>query len=64
LFVIGGFWRDEVERDEAPGDRPGVAGDSAEDTDAERLRPCEVMGIGREGGVEGEAMVDEESRVG
>ena len=49
-------WTDEGEREEAPGDKPGVVGDSAEDTEAERLRPGAVIGIGREGGVEGEAI--------
>jgi hypothetical protein len=56
LFVTGGFWTDEVEREEAPGDKPGVVGDSAEVTEAERPRPGAVIGIGREGGVEGEAI--------
>lgn len=56
-------WRDEAEREEAPGDKPGVVGDSIEDTEAERLRRGLVMGIGREGGVEGEAMVGEEKAV-
>ena len=49
-------WMDEAEREEAPGDKPGVVGDSAEDTEVERPRPDAVMGIGREGGVEGEAI--------
>lgn len=48
MFVIRGFWREEP--GEAPGDRPGVVGDSVEDTEVERLRDDVVMGIGRDGG--------------
>jgi hypothetical protein len=58
LFIIGGFWRDEGEKEE---DRPGVVGDSAEDTEPERVRPGGVMGIGREGG---EAMIGKEEPFG
>jgi len=55
-----GNWKltltDEAEREEAPGDKPGVVGEPAEDREAERLRAGVVMGMGREGGVEGEAI--------